>query len=209
MNILLDSIIFILATLLIYFILFQIASKIYSFLSKKSLLILGYFKRLLMFFLMICSAAAISYYSLQFFGLSSFSNSITHNKQVRFKNNNEEIARVEKFLHNYENLSLNDLQKEIPHLKTVFYKLKEDADFYNSQIEIATKRYSETQQNVDSLAKTSDSLKVVTQNQFNIIFAEIERRSDEKANWATFIGIVLGIITSLIASFIYEKVKKK
>jgi septal ring factor EnvC (AmiA/AmiB activator) len=207
MNIILYSFIFILATLLIFFMIFLIIKKTYSSLSKKDIFSLRYSTRLLIFFIMIGLASFLSNFILQLSGLQSFSNPIS--VKTNLKATNEEIARVEKFLDNYEDLSVNDLQREISHLKIVFYNLKKEIDYYNSKIEDAANQYFQAQNRTDSLSQTLDSLKFTTQNQFNIILAERERRSDKKAMWAFYKGVVLSILTSLIAAYIFDKIKKK
>jgi hypothetical protein len=136
---------------------------------------------------------------------------LTGNKKLEslVRKDEKEIKRVEAFLDNYENLSITDIQIEISHLKAVFYSLKQNVDFYNSKIDDVTKEYIRKKMSADSLSRSADSLSLISQAQFNIVFAEMDKRNKRDSIKAFFLGVVVSLIINLISSYIFEKMKRQ
>ncbi len=207
MNNLLYFIIFIFASISVFFINFILLAKVYSKVTKRSIVSLAYNKRVLILFTLFTLSILASYNGLYYLGVSPKVFFKSEN-QPTFSENDPELARVEKFLDNYENLSFKEMQDEIPHLKNGFYDLKNKVDEYDHKIALATEEYNRKKTEAEGASQAADAMKSITQEQFNAIASEYLRRSEEERQQGRIEGItlsiVLGIITSLIGSVIYK-----
>jgi hypothetical protein len=61
----------------------------------------------------------------------------------------------------------------------------------------------------DSLSRSADSLSLISQAQFNIVFAEMDKRNKRDSIKAFFLGVVVSLIINLISSYIFEKMKRQ
>lgn len=208
MNNLLYFITFTLATVLIFFIAFIVLIKAYSKISKGSIVSLAHYKRVVILFALFSTSIFVAYHGLYFIGVSP-KVLFKSDDQSTFSENDPELARVEKFLGNYENLSFKEIQDEMPYLKHGFYLLKSRLDEYDRRIAIATKEYNQKKTEAKTASETADTMKTVTQEQFNAVASQYLRISEEERQQGRIEGIVLsiviGIITSLVGTIIYTR----